>query len=300
MTRRPCDEAPAVRSRGERRNRWLARGFLAALGLLVAFPATIAAQQTGAFFQQNCKACHTIGGGRLVGPDLKDVTQRKDRDWLVRFVQNPKAMMDARDPYALRLQQDAKGIVMPTVPGMNPAQANALLDYIEAESKSGKAPAGGLAISDQLFTAADVAEGRKLFLGVRPLANGGPSCISCHTVGTLGGLGGGRLGPDLTLVYERLGGRKAVGGWLTSPPTPTMQAVFRKQPLKPEEIPLVLAFIEDVASQHRTADSSSLVKFFLLGFCGMFVGLVVLQAAWRGRFHAVRRLLVRGRDRGER
>ncbi len=27
-----------------------------------------------------CKACHTIGGGKLIGPDLKGVTERRDED----------------------------------------------------------------------------------------------------------------------------------------------------------------------------------------------------------------------------
>ena len=34
------------------------------------------AQQASDFFQQNCTSCHTIGGGRLTGPDLKDVPRR--------------------------------------------------------------------------------------------------------------------------------------------------------------------------------------------------------------------------------
>ena len=266
--------------------------------LILIFPAILSAQQAKDFFQQNCTSCHTIGGGRLVGPDLKDVTQRKDRAWLGRFLQNPKAMIDAGDPYARQLQQDARGIVMPTIPAMSPARANELLDFIEAESKSGKVT-GGLGITDQPFTPLDVAEGRKIFLGVRPLASGGPACISCHAVGTLGGLGGGRLGPDLTLVYERLGARQAVGSWLSAPPTPTMQSVFQKKPLKAEEIAPLLAFIEDAQAKGRSADPSSRFYFFLLGFGGMVAGLLLLEAAWRGRFHAVRRLLVRGRDRGE-
>src|SRR5262245_61672417 len=76
-------------------------------------------QEAADFFQQNCTSCHTIGGGRLTGPDLKDVTKRKDEAWLKRFIQNPKAVLDSGDAYALQLQQDARGIVMPTVPGVN-------------------------------------------------------------------------------------------------------------------------------------------------------------------------------------
>ena len=59
----------------------------------------VAAQQdASAFFKQNCTSCHTIGGGRLTGPDLKDVTARKDRAWLVQFLQSPKSMIDSGDP----------------------------------------------------------------------------------------------------------------------------------------------------------------------------------------------------------
>src|SRR6516164_5296727 len=78
------------------------------LGFFLAV-ASAHAQQPSDFFQQNCTSCHTIGGGRLTGPDLKDVTKQKDRAWLEHFIQGPKTVMDAGDPFALQLQQDAKG-----------------------------------------------------------------------------------------------------------------------------------------------------------------------------------------------
>ena len=110
-------------------------GALLLAALLLAAESAPAQQPSTDFFKQNCISCHTIGGGRLAGPDLKNVTQRKDRAWLVQYLQNPKAMMDSGDPYALQLQQEARGVVMPTVAGMSPAQAQLLLDMIEAESK---------------------------------------------------------------------------------------------------------------------------------------------------------------------
>ena len=39
-------------------------------------------------FKKLCISCHTIGGGRIVGPDLKDVHERKDRAWLVRLAKS--------------------------------------------------------------------------------------------------------------------------------------------------------------------------------------------------------------------
>jgi mono/diheme cytochrome c family protein len=279
---------------------WMRQCYLAA-GMVVtlAAPRQVGAQQPADFFRQNCMSCHTIGGGRITGPDLKGVTQQKDAAWLEKFIQNPKAAIDGGDAYAVQLQQEARGVVMPTISGMNGDMAKAMIAFLDAESKLAKSQFAGGAISDRPLTAADLAMGRELFYGTKKLANGGAACVNCHTMGTVGGLGGGRLGPDLTQVYARLGGRKAVGAWLMAPATPTMQSVFRGAALQPEEILPLLAMIEDAARQGPVANQGSLVKFFVAGFAGLALGLVLLGAAWRGRFTAVRRPLVHGGMRGE-
>src|SRR6266581_3714767 len=106
------------------------KGFIRMLwimaGLLLLAPGGWA-QEAEDFFRQNCVSCHTVGGGRLTGPDLKDITQRKEREWLVEFLQGPQAMMDKGDPYALKLQQEARGVVMPTISGISKDRAQALL-----------------------------------------------------------------------------------------------------------------------------------------------------------------------------
>ncbi len=256
------------------------------------------AQQPADFFQQNCASCHTIGGGRLTGPDLKDVTKQKDRAWIEHFIQNPKAVIDGGDPYALQLQQDARGVVMPTMRGLTPQMAKDLLDMIEAESKLPKLRFAGVSISDRPFTAADVAIGTGIFMGTRRLSQGGPPCISCHTLGTIGGLGGGRLGPDLTRVYERLGGRKAVGSWVSAPATPTMQAVFRQHPLQSEEILPLLSVFEDAARMSQPADTGAQLNFFMAGFAGTSLGLLLMGWVWRNRIRTVRRTMVSAAQRG--
>ena len=72
-------------------------GKITAIGLsaVLLFPAIGWTQDSPDFFRQNCMNCHTIGGGRLTGPDLKDVSQRKDREWLIGFMMNPKAYIDS-------------------------------------------------------------------------------------------------------------------------------------------------------------------------------------------------------------
>jgi mono/diheme cytochrome c family protein len=251
-----------------------------------------AGQETADYFRENCASCHTIGGGRLTGPDLKDVAARVDREWLIRFVLDPQAMIGRGDPYALKLQQEARGVVMPTISGIDRARVEALLALIEAESKLERSQFAGLEITDRPFTPEEIEQGRRLFRGSRRLANGGPPCISCHTMREVAALGGGRLGPDLTRVFERLEDRRNMAAWLTAPATPIMQPVFRRHSLQPEEILPLIALFEQAASRGGQDESAAPLTFLLIGLSGSVVVLVVLDSVWKGRFRSVRRALV--------
>ncbi len=268
--------------------------FLSLCGAVWLVVGAAAAQDPVEFFRQNCTSCHTIGGGRLTGPDLKNVTQQKDRAWLENFIQNPRAVIDSGDPYALKLFEEARRVLMPTLPGMNPELAKKLIDLIEAESKLEESQFKGLQITDRPFTPREIEIGREIFLGSRKLANGGPACFSCHTMKGLGGLGGGRLGPDLTRVYERLKGRQGLGAWLMAPATQTMRPLFGKHPLQPDEILPLIAFLEDAAHKGGEDTSVAILNFFFLGLGGAILALVCFDAAWRWRLRGVRQPLTEG------
>lgn len=270
--------------------RWWASALAVALALSV--PGAARAQDAEAYFKQNCVSCHTIGGGRLTGPDLKDVTARRDHAWLLRYMPNPKAMIDAGDPAAVQLFQEARGVLMPSLPGMTPAMVDAIISLIEAESKLEKSQFVGVQISDRPFTPQDVERGRAIMRGDIAQLAGGPPCLSCHTVRGVGALGGGRLGPDLTKAYERLQGRKALSVWLSAPATSTMQSVFRDTPLDAEEILPVVAYLEEAARQGGEDTGFGRVTFLLLGLGGAVVLLAGMDGAWRRRFRAVRGPLV--------
>ena len=274
--------------------RWTGMGWIAGLVVGLWVPQVARSQEAATTFRQNCMSCHTIGGGRLVGPDLKGVEERRDREWLVGFVLDPKGVLASGDRYALKLREEAGGVVMPTTVGLNRARAEALLDLIAAESALETSEFAGLDIGDEPFSAADIELGRRLFRGETQLANGGPPCLSCHTVGGLGGLGGGRLGPDLTRVYERLQGRKNLASWLLAPATLTMQPVYAQANLTNEEILPLVAFLEEEARTGSEDTTTAQVIFLLLGLAGSVVAYVAADIAWRGRLRGVRRQLVRG------
>jgi len=277
----------------------LAGLLLCALVLGCVFASQLAAQQPADFYQQYCVSCHTIGGGPLIGPDLKGVEERKDRKWLTEFLMDPPAMIAGGDPYALKIQQESRGMVMPKVDGMDRARAEAILDFIKKESEEEGFHSTAVPVATKLFTAEDIARGRAIFLGAQKLEKGGSPCVFCHHVSNLGGLGGGRLGPDLTKVYERLGGQKNLDAWLQAPATTTMQPMFQQYPLTSQEIPTLVAFLEDSATTGDPANAVGLLYFFLLALGGTVVGLISFDTAWKHRFRSVRSALVHKKRQGE-
>lgn len=269
--------------------------------ILGALPAPAGAAQTAVsdeavrFFQGNCQSCHTIGGGRLSGPDLKNVSSRRDREWLARFIVNPKSVIDSGDAYAQKLLLDARGVYMPAAPGMTKDLAGKLLDLIDVESALEKSRFAGVQVSDRPLTSEDVANGEALFLGRTAFQSGAPACVSCHTTSGAFGLGGGRLGPDLTEAYARLEGRKALAAWLAAPPSLTMQPIYQRAPIESDEVLALVAYLKDQAEHGAETRSPSLLLYFVsgVGLCALM--LVLFDFVWRNRYRAVRRpLLNRG------
>jgi protein SCO1/2 len=88
-------------------------------------------------FRTRCAACHTVGRGPLVGPDLAGVTERRDRAWLRRWLADPGKLLDEKDPDAAELVARHEGIAMPRLV-LREEQVADLVAYIEAHSGSGR------------------------------------------------------------------------------------------------------------------------------------------------------------------
>jgi mono/diheme cytochrome c family protein len=236
------------------------------------------------FFGQMCAGCHTIGAGSLTGPDLKNVSARKDRDWLISYMQNPKAAFDSGDAYALHLLAEARGVVMPKPFGMNREKAESVLELIDEESKLEKSRFAGPPVSDAPFKPGNAERGRELFIGKELFANGGASCVTCHTAYGLGRQEGGKLGPELTKAYERLGGRASLTARLWSPATPTMLPVYKDHPLELDEVMCLVAYLEQEAKEGVEQSSAPPIKFFLLGLGGTVLALAAASFLLGSRF----------------
>jgi len=84
-------------------------------------------------YKKLCAPCHTIGVGDRAGPDLRDVTARRDHDWLAKFIMDPYKMREKKDPVALELAAKYPGVLMPRL-GLSDNDAADLISYLKTES----------------------------------------------------------------------------------------------------------------------------------------------------------------------
>lgn len=263
--------------------------------LLISGSATIVAQDGASLFKQNCSACHSVGKGKLVGPDLAGIADRRSEEWIVSFVKNAQAFGET--------DADAKTIIneygypMPNQ-NVNDTEIKAIVTYITENSPkvSDEAvteeitteivPEANPALDPANASAEDIAFGVQLFDGSKPLENGGVSCISCHNVNHRDLIAGGLLAKDLTKVYERLGGA-GLNGILSAPPFPAMASSYQNHPLTEKEIFQLSAFFYDAATNQiyqpqRTYNTHLLLYGGGVAFI-IIIGIILLMFIERKR-----------------
>jgi len=87
-----------------------------------------------AIFNGYCMACHSIGSGNLVGPDLRGVNGRYEEDWLLSFIKSSQTMVANGDERAVKVFNQFSSIPMPDQP-LSDEEVKALLAYIEVRTK---------------------------------------------------------------------------------------------------------------------------------------------------------------------
>lgn len=105
--------------------------------ILISFSSKASAQDLAGgetSFKQLCAACHTVGKGRLVGPDLVGISQRRPVDWIIKFVKSSQSMVKSGDKYADSIFQAYNSTIMPDHPTLNDDQIKNILAYIDNKS----------------------------------------------------------------------------------------------------------------------------------------------------------------------
>jgi protein SCO1/2 len=86
-------------------------------------------------FATRCAACHTIGNGDKVGPDLLGVTSVRDRAWLSRMIMEPDVLIDEKDPIATALFKKYKEVRMPRL-NLPEMDVNTLIEFMKTQTAS--------------------------------------------------------------------------------------------------------------------------------------------------------------------
>jgi cytochrome c2 len=236
--------------------------------LLVSYPSLAESPQE--LYQARCAGCHSIGGGRLVGPDLAGLSDRRTEDWVVSFVQDSAALIASGDaqakevfeaynkmpmpPQALSAEQivgilglTSKVVAEPNPPQEVPedtVQEPAELGAVETAADE---PVAGGELPPVPEAGAHLFEGRKRF------ENGGPACVACHSISVDGVHGGGSLAVDLTEVYGKMGGGAGIKAIVSNAPFPVMNRAYKDRPLTEEELGELVTFFE--VANARSADA---------------------------------------------
>ncbi len=261
-------------------------GFFLMIVALV-LPAFCWAQTSGEqLFQASCSACHSIGGGRRVGPDLDGVVERRSEAWLGQFIKSSQSLVKSGDAEAVAVFEEFSSMVMPDFP-LPDEEIAELLVYIGAQgSNVPEVVAANVAEETQAATpvsADHVLKGLELFQGSTRFSNGGPGCNACHHVKNDAVIGGGILARELTTVFSRMGG-DGVGAILGQAPFPVMQAAYKNQPLTEDEIAYLVAFLQSADEQHLFQQPRDYgFGLFASGALGAGVMYLFFAIIWRGR-----------------
>ncbi len=89
-------------------------------------------------FRTRCQVCHAIGSTTeadlkpRVGPNLLGVTERREKEWLERWLREPDVMLAEEDSIAMGLFYAYNQVPMPNM-RLSQTQVGQLLDYIKTE-----------------------------------------------------------------------------------------------------------------------------------------------------------------------
>lgn len=80
-------------------------------------------------FESKCMACHAVGEGKKLGPDVAGVTKRRTRAWLARWLKEPEKMLET-DTDAKAMLREYDNLPMPNQ-SLSDAEVRQYLKYFE-------------------------------------------------------------------------------------------------------------------------------------------------------------------------
>ncbi|MCO6494430.1 MAG: c-type cytochrome [Bacteroidetes bacterium] len=253
-------------------------------GVLIFSVTHLYGENSDEIFKKNCSSCHTIGGGRLVGSDLKGITSKRTEEWLLKWTKSSQTLIKSGDAEAKRISDEFGGLIMPDQL-LSDNDIKSIFAYIASKGDNPSSASVTSAVSNTSdnATESDIQKGKFIFEGIQRLSNHGPACISCHNINYKGVLEGGLLAKDLTDVFSRMGGDAGLRGILGAPPFPAMTESYKYHPITDEEIGYIIAFLNKVDKDKENQKVSSFNPLLYGGGGGVVGLLIIYWLLWFGR-----------------
>jgi len=101
--------------------------------LIITATSTITAQdveQGKALFTKNCTSCHTVGKGKLIGPDLVGINDEHESEWLFAWIRNSSELIASGDEDAIAIFEEYNKTQMTAFPQFSDEDLSNILAFI--------------------------------------------------------------------------------------------------------------------------------------------------------------------------
>ncbi|MGB5497755.1 MAG: c-type cytochrome, partial [Maribacter sp.] len=116
------------------------------LALTLTFSTTLFAQDDPvagkALFNANCAACHKMDK-KAVGPALRGVAEKYDKEWLYKWIRNSQELIKSGDALAVTLFAENNNSVMTAFPALSDTDIDNILAYTSEPKPEPKVAEGG-------------------------------------------------------------------------------------------------------------------------------------------------------------
>jgi mono/diheme cytochrome c family protein len=87
-------------------------------------------------FKNNCAQCHAVDEKVVVGPGMKGIEDRRDYDWLKKWINNPMGVIASGDKYAVELYEKYNKTQMTAFPSFGDVEIKNILAYIKVANEA--------------------------------------------------------------------------------------------------------------------------------------------------------------------
>jgi len=97
-------------------------------------------------FKSNCTACHKLDK-RSVGPALRNVDEKYDREWLYKWIKNSQGLIKSGDSKAVAIFKEYNNSVMTSFPGLSNQDIDNIIAYTSLPKPEPKVTVAPVAVS---------------------------------------------------------------------------------------------------------------------------------------------------------